>query len=843
MHPAEVRRARRSSPSTGLFAELSRVARRDPGATAVVGDGDAITFDRLIARSARLGAALHHAHRDTTGRGPVPLSVIADGSVDSVVEMIAVLASGHPLVALDENLPPTRRDRMVRAAGAVPIDPTVAGSPTLALPPEGDGPAVICFTSGSTGDPKGVVFDRAGVADKAADVVAALGLTSSDVVGNVLPISFGAGMTTLLAGLLSGATVVLCDPRRGDVAATVEILRAHRVTTVHSSVSFLRGAVPRDGSAEVIDSVRAVVTYGEPAHASDVVRSRERLAPAATYVNWFAVTECGVVARAQYAPEDPLPDGFLPAGRPVPGRSIEIVGDDGLPRPAGSEGEVVVIGGRHATGYLGRSSDRFGTDASGAARYRTGDLGRLDDSGTLTVLGRLDDAVKIRGYLVEPAEVTALLLGLPTVVDAYVGAVETDGRTELVAYLVTDGSGTDDLAARVRHHAADRLPQWMIPRYVMGMDRLPRTVRGKVDRGALPDPAAPARSRAGTSSSLTMVAVSDIVATVLNGRAVAVHDDLVAAGIDSLGFVSMATRVRERFHVELDLVRLAEAPTMATLAAMIDEATREGVRSRPDTSELVPLRTEGRGVPLFVVTGAGAPAVSLLPLVRHVDPDRPVYGLQARGLESRARPDRTVRAAADRYLAHVRRVQPEGPYLLAGHSMGGVVALEMAARLRELGAGDAHVLVLDTRLTGELVAGVDGAEVAPDADALNAISDEGKLRLGLAAIVRIRLQMLVAGYVVFSPLTQWMLFYNKGLQALRRHTPRPYSGPVTVLRTAENPQDERVWRRIATGSLEILDVPGSHTELLREPFVIGVAEQLERGVAAGPTPSGGCATR
>ncbi|WP_188492220.1 AMP-binding protein [Williamsia phyllosphaerae] len=821
-----------------------------PHDVAVATESSSITSEELYAQVVRLLPAIG----DLGGPDRRPLAVEMDGSVESVIMAIAVLASSVPLVPVDRHQPDARRTLISELTGATVVDHhslLAASAPTTTLrtppgpspiaDPDPDDVAMILMTSGSTGTPKGVLLSHRMCLGKAYDVIGPLVLTPADRLGNVLPLGFGAGMNTLIAGLLAGVPVLNRDPRSTDPAALRHWLRDNGATTLHCSAALGRaltttGVVATD-SIE-LPGLRVVVYYGEALQGSDLRTMRAGLAPRATVVNWYACTECGVVAFRSFAPDEAVPDGRLAAGRAVRGRRIMIVDDRRRPVEAGEVGEIWIRGGDFAAGYLGGATLPTTRTADGEQWYQTGDRGRVDDDRVVHVVGRVGSSVKIRGYFVEPAEVESALRRVSGVVDAHVAGVEVEGQTELLAHVETDDSENAPAAdARsVRALVRRDLPDWMVPRFIEIYDRIPRTDRGKIDRERLraPGDLVAGSAAALRTSDLTVLGVAEMVRTVMGRDDIGVDDDLIELGADSLALTTILARVTANFHVRVEVARVAADPTIATIAALARVEVAADARTREGLSVLVPLRDGGDRTPLFVVAGAGAPAVSLIPTSRHLAPDRPVFGLQAWGLENRGRPDRSVAAAARRNIAAVVGVAPRGPLLLAGHSMGAHVAWEMAAQLRESGREVAAVILIDPHLTEDMLTDLRGGTAIVGAEVEEATRSElhtgAALDIGLRRLIAVRLKMAVAGLIQFDPLTQWLLFYNLGMATLRKHRPRPLDVPAAVLRTADNLHGQVHWSLMARGPLHIEDVPGGHTDLLREPNVSSVAAAIDTSI-------------
>ncbi|MBY4127118.1 alpha/beta fold hydrolase [Rhodococcus fascians] len=810
-----------------LMARYREVAHAVPGAVALSVNGASLTYDQLLHSAYSLARKIATLFPGDSR----PLAVDTDDSADTIVLMLAVVASGHPLVPLDPKLPAERRAAIIDRASATAIDVhTVAATVDSCVPLptlSGDHTAVINYTSGSTGVAKGVIISHRMCLTKAYEVATALSLGPSDRVGNSLPVSFGAGFNTLLAGVLSGAAVYCRDPRSGGPSDTSAWIVSHALTTLHCSSSLLRTIAAADHGITAVPSLRVVTTYGEALHSDDVENFRRTFDGHATVVNWYATTEAGGVAYSEFPPGRTLPSGFLPAGRPIPGKLVEIVTADGSACQTDTIGEVRVTSTCLADGYLGDEgldSERFAALGGGLFRYSTGDLGRLDEHGTLHLAGRIDDAVKVRGYLVEPAEVEAALRAIPEIDEAAVIGRHVGTDTELVAYVCSVPSAKRPSVGEIRASLRRTLPEWMVPTHIVALDAIPRNERGKVDRTALPNPVDRRDRSPAVGPTEYMVAAAAREALGLDG--LGRDEDFFELGGTSLTLTTLLARLREELEVDLRPEDVFTATTVRTLARTVDGRLRDTASTRRRAASehdvLVPLRVGGTAPPIFLIGGAGTGAMGLLVLAKHIDAEHPVYALQAHGRSRRGRPDRTIPRMAKRYVEAIRTVQPEGPFHLVGHSLGGWIAIAMAQQMRDAGLGEPHLLILDVRLFRPILNRIPGGSEVPAAPVQTAV-DPG-FRIGVRGVVAHWLRVRVAGLTHFSTTNEWFVFASIGYRALSKHVITPWSGPMTVVRTAENVKDLRSWRTLARGELEFVDVEGAHIDMLREPMAQGIGK-------------------
>lgn len=811
---------------------FTQVASSFPDATAVVCGEERVSYGTLHVRVSERARALA-AHVDSR-----PVALDADSDIDYLTAFLAVIFAGLPVVPLDSRLPEERRADICRRSGAVRLSPrelsALPPSPTTELPQIAPADcAVLLFTSGSTGTPKAVRQGHRLWLNQAREFRDRLGIGHGDRVGMPLPVGFGGGIDIVLSALLGGAELHMIDPRGSGIDALPGWLSATDPTTLHATPSLLR-AVLRVCEDDALRALRLVTTCGEPIHGRDVRALRERLGPAAVYVNLYGSSETGNLAFEEFGPDRAIPDRILAAGTIAADKTVRLLGTDGTPVPPGDVGTLVVESPWLAEGYftgpdgaLAGDPDAFGVTDDGTRFFRTGDLGRFDDDGRLHLVGRRDDAVKVGGYLVEPDEVSSALRTLPGVDDAVVTAHRVGTTATLVGYVSVTRDRRAPSPADLRRELRALLPSWMVPPHVVLLPELPRNERGKVDRGALPPPPErPAHIPPNPGTESVLAAIwSEILGVTPIGR----DDDFVSLGGDSLQTQQMLTRVAEQFALPASSATLAHHPTLWRFARHLDTL------GRPDSSDgrsaqssvLVPLQTGGTRPPVFAFAGAGSTALALLPLARELGPDQPVYGLQARGLERRGLPDWTIRSAARRYLRHIRRVQPTGPYFFVGHSLGGVIAMEVARMLERRGSIVDAVVCLDTILDGPLTAG--GPELPRDTaaatTAATAAADPGSAP-ARRALWRTRAMLLTAGLWRYPAETQWTLFHDLGRRVALLHRFSPWHGPVDIVMAEDNPDDPRWWWMLAPGVTAVHRVAGDHVGMLRPPHVAATAAHV-----------------
>ncbi|WP_447009228.1 non-ribosomal peptide synthase/polyketide synthase [Saccharothrix hoggarensis] len=564
----EWNRTAREMPSA-LYPEVfAEQARRTPDATALVFRGTALTFAELDARTNRLA---HHLL--ARGAGPErTVAVKLPRSADLVVAVLAVLKAGAVYLPVDPGLPADRVAFLLRdAAPALTLDavPDLTGLPDTPPPvvPRPEQAAYVIYTSGSTGTPKGVVVEHRQLANLFhANRSALMGERTKFAV--TATFSFDTSWEGLLFLAAGNELHVIDDELRLDPEALVRYVADHGIGTVDLTPSYARQLV----RAGLLDSgLRQVMLGGE---AVDAPLWQEIADSPVEGFNYYGPTEVAVDSAATRVVGDrPV------IGRPLPNLAAYVLDADLRPVPPGVPGELFVGGAQVARGYLDRpglTAQRFVADpfaaevfgVTGARMYRTGDRVRWVD-GVLEYLGRADDQVKIRGFRIEPGEVEAALLDVPGVHQSAV--VVRDNR--LIGY-VTGAPETDP-----RDALAATLPDYLVPAAVVVLDDLPLTPSGKLDRRALPEPDLAGEFVAPRTDAEQVVA--DVLADVLGLERVGAWDDFFRLGGDSILSIRVTSRLRQAFGVQLSPRAVFDHPTVAGLAAVLEDAGRGEVDPIP----------------------------------------------------------------------------------------------------------------------------------------------------------------------------------------------------------------------------------------------------------------------
>ncbi|XEC30223.1 amino acid adenylation domain-containing protein [Streptomyces fradiae] len=731
--------AERAEPAAGgdalpsevplLPAVFAAQAALTPDATALVAGDTRLSWADLNARADRLAERL-------TAAGAGPDSVVAlalPRTADSVVALLAVLKAGAASLPLDAEYPADRTAAMLADAAPAlavtgagwPLPELLAGLPVLTVSPAdgtdraGDtnpadsaGPArrataadaaYVIYTSGSTGRPKGVVVSHGSIAALLASHRSATGPIGAVErrhgrrrVALTASLCFDASWDGLLWLAAGHELHLIGDEVRRDAAALVRHLRTESIDVLEVTPSYAEQLVDEGllDAPTPSGTPRVVLLGGEAVGQS--LWDRLRAAPAVVAHNLYGPTEATVDALTQ-----PCAATERPAlGRTALGTRAYVLDEHLNPVPPGVPGELHLAGAGLARGYLGRAAltaERFVADpfAPGERMYRTGDLVRRTRDGNTEYLGRTDHQVKIRGFRIEPGEIEHVLTRHPRVHAATVSVHEdATAGPRLVAHVAVEGPLDP---AELRAFAAESLPGYMLPAAVVPLDALPLTASGKVDRRALPAPDFRSSPHGRAPRTAHEELLCELFAEVLGlPGPVSVDDGFFALGGHSLLAMKLLGRIRTALGADLGIRALFEAPTVAALARRVSQdlvdTTDTDARSALDV--LLPLRAGGTRAPLFCVHPAAGVSWVYSGLLRHLDQDRPVHGLQARGLRGATAPSSVSEIAAD-YVAQIRAVQPEGPYHLLGWSFGAVVAQAMAVALQADGQEVALLALLD----------------------------------------------------------------------------------------------------------------------------------------------------
>ena len=704
-------------PTRTLADRFWTSADATPDAVAVEADGGAVSYRELARRAAAVAAVLRSHGVDADSA----VVVCAERSVDMLVGVLGTLMAGGGYVPVDPAYPAGRRDFMISDCAArvvltqralLPLVPADAGADVVLLddlpatdelPREqlrgrsGHDLGYVVYTSGSTGQPKGVAMPQSALGNLVDWQLRRPGFAPCSRTLQFSALSFDVSFQEMFTTWASGGTLVLVDEAtRRDPARLLGHLVEHRVQRLFLPYVALRGlASAATSSGQLPTDLREVYTAGEQLRVDPVLRALFDGVPDAVLENQYGPSESHVVTAHTLDRDRTQWPALPPIGGPIANSQVHVLDARLQRRPVGVPGELHLGGACLARGYLGQddlTQERFiaaPDELPGPVLYRTGDLARWLPTGELEFLGRLDHQVKFRGYRIEPGEVAAVLSAGPGIEQCVAQVRDVGAGPRLTAYLVPTTGLDPDLGA-VHRYAKEHLPAHMVPSHYLVVPALPLTSSGKIDTAALPDAAfdrgilTRPYQAAVTREEQVLVSLWSLL---LGIPEVGVLDDFYELGGDSLLAAEMAQRVADELGREMPLGALAQAPTIQGLAALLRTDDARMYRS------LVPLQAGVTGTtPLFVVHGGSGNVATFPRLARALPAEQPVYGLQWDGFGG-GRGQTSVEKMARHYLSEIREVQPHGPYLLAGQCIGGLVAHEMTRRLLETGE-EVRVLVL-----------------------------------------------------------------------------------------------------------------------------------------------------
>ena len=832
----------RSSVIHAIYDLMSQA----PHAIAVT-DGDVEwTYDALRRRSDMVARSLA-SHGIT--RGSV-VGMHLPRCADAIAIMLGVMVSGCVYLPLEPTYPASRLRFMLDQAGAVAVisnvcDPDLYGSHRIWIPspsqlvsapetstskppiysPEKEAfspqdCAYVLFTSGSTGEPKGVVVTHENITFMTEWSAKFFGATRFDASATSCSLSFDPSFQEILLPLSVGGTVHVIPHALALGELTREV--SFVATTPAVASELLR--------AGLLPPLKVLMVGGEVL-ARDVAARLLSSGRVGRLLNAYGPTECTVCVTVEEVTA-PVPE-VIPVGRQVPGTEVLILDNDGYQLPAGEVGEICIFGGQVADCYINDpagTAERFviSSNPTGDTRryYRTGDLGYRTNDGVTYFMGRADRQVKINGVRIELGEVDAVLRSHSQISEATT-VVRGDDRT--VAYVVPTRASVNVDIADVRRYLTENLPRFMLPAGIVVMPELPKTVNGKLDTAALPE-WTPSRCE---RELLTIDEIDELTARVLQIIAnvtgftdqIRLSDDFIDdLGGTSLDIVRVLVEL-ERYSGER--MRISDALADTSVAGIVS-LLREHQVSRPADFAF---NADGDASPLFLIHAYLGGMLGFRRLADLLPQSQPVYGLHVYS-SGQSGSELTISSLAHAAVKRIREIQPTGKIALLGHSAGGLIAFEAARQILEAGDPEPRVLLMDTPRPNGSLAYYWGESLLYWREI---IGNPVKVIRGAATRLIQKVWPRDSGGNVPARPDDLMTLAQRHMEsidtAIMRYKAQEYHGSLAIMRTRQGlimalGRRNLGWNPIIKGRRKIIGAPGGHLNMLDEPHIHFVAEKL-----------------
>ena len=911
-------------------SRFERQVEQYPDREAIETDFHQLTYKQLNKAANSLASAIvaQQGERDEL------ISILFEPGAMMIVAMLGVLKAGKSWVPIDPFYPHARISYILKDSQTsllVTNSPNILlaeqvlenhkqcqvinidridnnfGEQNLNLLISPDAIACVLYTSGSTGQPKGVVHSHRNLLHLCMRWTNSLYIDAEDRLVLLSSYCHIGGVSNIFRALLNGAVSLPYNLKQRGLGDLGNWLLNEKITLYHSVPTVFRHFIDTLSGNEEFPFLRVIYLGGEPVFKKDVELYRQHFNRDCVFVNNLGCTEISSHRQYFINKSTPITGNIIPVGYAALDTEVVLLGEDGEPVDSDCVGEIAVKSPYLALGYWQRSDLNTAAFLSKPAEkerlYLTGDLGKLLPDGCLIHLGRKDFQVQIRGYRVEIGEIEATLGEHPQLKEVAVRDWNDErGEKFLLAYIVLYPEQVVD-SSNLRDFLQQKLPNYMIPSAFIFLDALPLNSNGKIDRLNLPAP----DSKSQKSFSIFVPQdkleshLTKIWSQVLGIQSISVKDNFFDLGGNSLKAVMLFELIEKQFGKRLPLATLFQLATVKEIAQII----RQKEWLAPWDS-LVAIQPNGNKFPLFYIHPAGGNLLVYRDLILALGSDQPVYGLQAIGLDGKYAPHNRIEDMATHYLAQIRKVQPNGPYFLAGYSAGGTIAWEIAQRLDTQGQKVALLALIDSsgpkypnllpplprllsvlswivfdllsslsHLPQKLVLKLSqlgikqtSIKILENLGIIKKTVDEHQKIRGekVQQEFRVRLATYMSYSNNISSLERWInslailllkysslpYYANKFAKAMNRnlsselpealqkvqeanykakraYIPQVYSGRVVFFRASQRPpgihSDPEVgWGGMATGGLEIYEIPGNHTTIIESPML---AEKLK----------------
>jgi amino acid adenylation domain-containing protein len=795
-------------------------------------------------------------------RGSI-VAILLDRSLDMLAALFAVLKTGAAYLPLDPHMPSerisifladarpsaifTQRSLVQRVAsseGAVVLvdgDRESNHAGTMDAPPKGptqspndpDDTAYLIYTSGTTGEPKAVDISQRSLVNLLVSMRATPGFGPEDVLLAVTPISFDIAAMELFLPLICAGTVAIANSEEArDPYLLAGVISRSGCTVMQTTPARWRTLLlsgwtnSRQNSTEGPSRMRRILCGGEALPRELAARL---LATGAELWNMYGPTETAIwslIHRVQQAGEDETSQ--VSVGRPIANTTAFIFDTQLQPLPIGAPGELFLGGAGLAKGYRGqpqKTAERFFTVESvgGIRLYRTGDVAVRRADGTIEVLGRTDNQVKVRGHRIELEAVEAAVLRHPRVAAAAARVwPEPAGDSRLSAYIVAANGASAPSLAEMRAFLRSCLTEWMIPSDVIPLPAIPLTRHGKIDRARLPSPsAAQTESIKSTPGSSEELRLATIWANLLERNHFGLDDNFFDLGGHSVLVAALQQRIAKDFELRIPIIELFHSPTIRQQAELMQEIVQPKPALPPGVLALQP---RGTRKSIFWVHTLSRN------LAEAIGDDQPFFslGLTTGDITSLGSTPKLQDIAAC-HLTRILKTESQGPYIIGGHCANGVLAFEIASQLRALGHVVSRLILLDAQnpsyvcprrsLSGELN---HICYAVKRAARIGLRLSRVSLQWRFKRLVRRMTKVGIAG-------TELRAAQEMVEDAVSNYQPERYEGNVLLILASDRAPEVdllRGWQAVVPDNLHSHYVDGHHTEILRAPYVRSVGNAI-----------------